>query len=702
MTENQNTPINSGEGNPSSPEQITDQNQQAIEALAMSHDELVQKLAEGERKIAEMTQQMAEIQRQLEANAEPRSVEDRTVSGDLLDATNTKIANTQADIDLNRGWGGDVSKQEEQLQGDKDFKEYLEREKSQPIEQTEPYENPDRNLKMDQLLDKWAEAEDAGDRTKSMDIQDVIQDKLIRVSGVTDDHKMSLIDTAHREMMKRRKNLEEVEGSTIPTAENEVKDAQPVGESQGPGEGSPGEGSETQGSKPETKESPEIPVVDHGELPELYARRKNLSGGDKEKFEAEVARVEGEMAASIQAQIQDYMLKNPDATPEEIEQFSLGCWTDAQNRLAQDCIDCVDGKGYKNAAGEIIHSSRARRFGAWMDRNGSKLKKGMLYAGLVGVGIVGGMAIAAGGISLSLALGAGTAIGAVKGASIGLLMSRQGSKESALKEIGVSSETYKEMFKDSDPADLTRNMMMSQHVMEQITKSADADHKLNVRKSRTAAVLGAVIGALAGSLHINTPQQVETQSTVAVDKPVGPIGDTSNIKSGELSGAVLDRLTGQHNFFAKPGPGGVQGLEMNYDNLNAFLHSHPQAEAAWNLAASQQADLTRAIAGADPLSNPGFAAVRDAWIQDAIKNAGKIMVPITENIVKMMPNLPATIGAWLSAALLTGAATRQAAESVKKEEPNFQYSPASSESSPTTEPAPEANPPQQGAQPVTT
>ena len=70
MTENQNTPSNSGEGNPSSPEQITDQSRQAIEALAMSHDELVDKLAEGERKIAEMTQQMAEIQRQLESRGD--------------------------------------------------------------------------------------------------------------------------------------------------------------------------------------------------------------------------------------------------------------------------------------------------------------------------------------------------------------------------------------------------------------------------------------------------------------------------------------------------------------------------------------------------------------------------------------------------------------------------------------------------------
>ena len=179
---------------------------------------------------------------------ETRSVDQRTISKDLLQATERRIENTQAEIDLNKGWGEDVSKKEEQLQGDKDFKEYLEgrdfkdeqgnvhdaetgrfkREEdanSKPEEQTEPYENPYRNLNMDQLLDEWAEAEDAGDRTKSMDIQDVIQDKLINVSGVTEDHKMNLIDTAYNQMMKRRKNQEPGEQAPTATAETNPTEA---------------------------------------------------------------------------------------------------------------------------------------------------------------------------------------------------------------------------------------------------------------------------------------------------------------------------------------------------------------------------------------------------------------------------------------------------------------------------------------------
>ena len=187
--------------------------------------------------------------------------DNRVISGDLLDATNDRIARTESEIDLDKGWGLDISAKEDQLQADKDMKAYLE---GRPVEDVQPksidaikvetpanpqtlnitvdspasqenplestveipvvedtnsesktedtetekdlgWQNQYKDLTMDQLLTEWAEAEDFGDKTKAMDIQDVIQDKLINVSGLTQEHRVNLIDTAVKEMNKRRK-----------------------------------------------------------------------------------------------------------------------------------------------------------------------------------------------------------------------------------------------------------------------------------------------------------------------------------------------------------------------------------------------------------------------------------------------------------------------------------------------------------------
>lgn len=228
-----------------------------------------------------------------------KTPEERVISGDLLDAVNTRIDINQAAIDADKGWGIDTSKQQEELQADKDMKAYLEQrpaapsdkseekigpslppqpqpveveqqldqatvseslaqleelpaaDQSQPtfeqpnevkpssksVEQAEKTEQPSnpeqwenqyKDLSMEELLSEWAEAEDYGDKTKAMDIQDVIQDKLINVSSITEEHKLNLIDTAHNEMMKRRKNAEKPEDSS--EAKSSETEISPEGE----------------------------------------------------------------------------------------------------------------------------------------------------------------------------------------------------------------------------------------------------------------------------------------------------------------------------------------------------------------------------------------------------------------------------------------------------------------------------------------
>jgi hypothetical protein len=259
------------------PEDLTINNQN-IEPTSQTPEDLkAQQLQEAAKAVAEGT--ATESQQALvdgfEAGAQAHSelannqnsdltnpdADSRVISGDLLDATNDRIARTESEIDLDKGWGIDITAKKDQLQADKDMKAYLEgrpTEDSQTqnvevatpkVESVEPtvnapvqvpvsvevptetavetspaetlesvienndsksekdlgWENQYKDLTMDELLNEWAEAEDFGDRTKSMDIQDVIQDKLINVSGLTQEHRVNLIDTAVREMNKRRK-----------------------------------------------------------------------------------------------------------------------------------------------------------------------------------------------------------------------------------------------------------------------------------------------------------------------------------------------------------------------------------------------------------------------------------------------------------------------------------------------------------------
>jgi len=170
------------------------------------------------------------------------------------------------------------AKLQQELQSETEFKEYLDgrdyKDKNENIHDAETgkfksLENANSHdtypedadgdqrfvgMSMDQLLTEWAKAEDEGDRTLSMDVQDVIQEKLLQenkydadrtlvtkdpqgtikirygagekdgmvingtdengmkrangdvIDGMSEDRKMAMIDVAYNEMMKRRQN----------------------------------------------------------------------------------------------------------------------------------------------------------------------------------------------------------------------------------------------------------------------------------------------------------------------------------------------------------------------------------------------------------------------------------------------------------------------------------------------------------------
>lgn len=404
----------------------------------------------------------------------------------------------------------------------------------------------------------------------------------------------------------------------------------------------------------------EVPPIDPGEYPELYARRKNLAGGDKEALRAEADRVASELTANVEARVNNYILENPDATPEQIRQFSLSCYVEAQNGLQQDIIAAIDGKGYTDAEGVERGRSSLRRFGAWLDRHGNTIKKVMLVAGVAGAVVLTG-GIAAGAIVPAFAIGAGTAYGAVKGAAIGLGMSRHGSKESASRNVEVREMTPEEVDKYNN---------MSEYIMSQYNAAADADHKVNVKKSRRAAIMGAVVGAIAGSISFQSPETVNTTQTIDVpNKP--PTLPSYEIQQGELTGKALQEYLGRL---------GIDGSRfVNADgstNMHAIYNVLDVTPKQWHNMATLP-NGTHSMAGADILADDGIRQVILTMVNQ--HNFGSHLETIGSSITQLVPNMAATIAGWVTGAILAAGAARKVAESVGPTAP-----PAEADQQPST------------------
>lgn len=406
----------------------------------------------------------------------------------------------------------------------------------------------------------------------------------------------------------------------------------------------------------------EIPPIDSGDYPELYARRKNLSGGDIEALDREAERLRDDISANIQARINNFTAENPGATLEQIQQFAMQCYVESQNEIQQDVIAAIDGQGYENANGEVRGRSPLRRFGAWMDKHGSKVKKGMFVVGAAGAIVLTGGVIA-GAIAPAFAVGAGTAIGAVKGALVGLGMSRHGSKESASRNIDLTTGRYENMFAEMDPNSVTDYARIADHLMLQYNASADKDHETNIKKSRRAAVIGASIGAIAGSISFNSPVEVRTMETTGdpiVVPNTPPEIPHHVIQPGELTGQVINNTLQDM---------GIDGSDfVNPDgstNLDALHDIIPRSE--WD---QFQVDLrgTHSVAGADNLSNDGIRKVIEAIVSSHDWGSHTVEpLEIPRVTTEMVGNPLATITGWVSGAALAAAASRYGADLVKPE-----------------------------------
>lgn len=423
---------------------------------------------------------------------------------------------------------------------------------------------------------------------------------------------------------------------------------------------SPNLGNESgDGNEGEVREAQkvEVPPIDLGDYPDLYARRKNLDGGQRDDLEKEARKLSESMTANIEAQVNNFIAENPAATPEEIRAFTLNCYVDAQNMVQEAVVAAIDGVGYTDAEGNEKGKSRLRRFGAWLDKHGSKLKKGLLVAGLAGAVVMTG-GVLAGAIAPAFALGTGTVIGATKGAAVGLGMSRHGSKESASRDI---RENMTQGFEQMSQEDSVRFAEISDYIMNQYNRAADKDHKLNVKKSARAATVGAVLGGLAGSLSFDSPNTVEVSQTISVANQPPDI-PSHTIQPGELTGHIIQNTLREMGL----SEGDRFVMPDGSTNLDAIYEYFTPEE--WQQNSAIIADGTHAVEGANSLSNEGIRHI----IQTIVNNHdwGSHSEIIKSSFTDMSRNWPATIAGWVSSGLLTAAAARQIADSTKKVKEN--------------------------------
>lgn len=428
----------------------------------------------------------------------------------------------------------------------------------------------------------------------------------------------------------------------------------------------------------------EVPPINPGNYPELYARTKGLFNNEENSqlLEEEGERLRKEIADNIEAEINNYLVEHPEATPEQIRAEAQELFVDAQNKLAEKIKDAIDGKGYEDSSGNIVHKNVLRRFGAWMDKHGKTLKKVMLGVGIAGA-VVLTAGIATGAIVPAFALGAGTITGAAKGAAMGGIFSRHGSKETAADKVGkvdMSNEEFAEFFAQMDAGDQNSFRNISNYLIEQYNTAADKDHNLNVRKTRKSMILGGVIGGLAGSLSFNSPQEITRTNTELVPREFQHQVEVPN------HGPTLDQNMQIGNW------GAGDGYHQSWNTADVFSRVSGQPYELFegsmqNEFISQLAEQARA-AGVDLGSwSPGETLVHAGNLADAanepLRNLlnfylesgdwGSHMETVTETIFQpefvtetthqLVGNLPATIVGWLSGLGVAGFAARQAEES---------------------------------------
>ena len=271
--------------------------------------------------------------------------------------------------------------------------------------------------------------------------------------------------------------------------------------------------------------------------------------------------------------------------------------------------------------------------------NNKKLKIALGVAAGVGLAATG-IGLAAGAISLTfvpLTVG-GFAAGAAKGALSGTLMSRQNSKNSAVRGFSNEEEIRKQLEgiditdKNSDEANV------ASYLMEQYEGANDADRRSNRKKTLISAGIGAVIGGLTSGVQINNIKETLAPRITGYKPTEVHAADLNNVNIPKGHGAwdTFQQLGGKPEDFNKfqdimfkidpkyglqPGSNGVTPGANGI--VGKLAHTYPGRIENWpDVAQSYITEVTDEAArqGLIPSIKTGGGPIYDTF-PDIVKNA---------------------------------------------------------------------------------
>lgn len=273
---------------------------------------------------------------------------------------------------------------------------------------------------------------------------------------------------------------------------------------------------------------------EYSKLLDEYLRlkgEKTFEAG-KRKITSKIENRVEELRAEIESKLIEFAggdLEQSEKTQEEIDEEKVRLTKEAEETLRKEYggwIDDLKTEVNCNFLTDFIQQKTAlektttniidngnsfRKFVNKVINN--KALKGVLVGAAVAGLVVTGVGLVAAGATISLGFTAGgVAAGALKGGLSGLIMSRQNSKNSAVRGF-ANEEAIKNQIKEIDitkqDAD-TANV--ANWLMEQYGDASTQDRKSNIKKTAVSAGLGAALGGFASGIHINNV--VNTESTI--------------------------------------------------------------------------------------------------------------------------------------------------------------------------------------------
>ena len=408
---------------------------------------------------------------------------------------------------------------------------------------------------------------------------------------------------------------------------------------------------------------------------QIQAQLLEFVGGDPENTEKTQEEVDAERTRLVEEAEKTLRAEYGEMTKEletSVNTNFLSDYLEEAAKLEDATINALD------------NGTACRRF---VDKvlNNKVLKGALIVAGVAGlaatgVGLVTGLAAGTMSVGLGFTTG-GVALGAGKGALMGGLMSRQNSKNSAVRGF-ASEEEIKAQLESIDSEDANA-APLAKWLLDQYSSAKDQDLASNRKRTALSAGIGAAIGGLMSGVHFNNIESHEITDRVRVGTEPG------KLEIDYFDNVDVARGGGMYDSFTQMG-GNPEDLQRALDiahSIDSTYNMVPGSNGVTTGFNGQVGEFAHTYPG--PISEwPSVAQsymeeVANAWaraglIPSHMAGGGPIYDTVTRTVIKLIPNVfmdtlaraTTTVGAGIIGSAIGGAgAERQPITTESPENP---------------------------------